>query len=139
MVRTGQFDRSLNTAGANSALARTSTVQLKALTASPRDLCAGVENTTSSKRSKDWAKSCNINWVHISRLYDKIRVMIFLTFSMTVHILPNPSSDFNHRGAYTGQAYKAKFMPRSLTHHSEGKTHHSEGKTIQLQTQSGEI
>ena len=49
---------------------------------------------------------------------------------MTVRILPNSSSNVNHRGAYTGQADKAKFMPRSLTHHSEGKT-------IRLQTQVG--
>ena len=126
MVRTGQFDRSLNTAGADSALARTSTVQLKALTASPSDLCAGVENTTSSKRSKDWAKSCNIHWVPYFQI-------------LLVHISPISLNDVNHRGAYTGQAYKEKFMPRSLTHHSEGKTHHSEGKTIRLQTQSGEI
>ena len=49
---------------------------------------------------------------------------------MTVRISPISSNDVNHRGSYTGQADKAKFMPWSLTHHSEGKT-------IRLQTQVG--
>ena len=49
---------------------------------------------------------------------------------MTAHISPISSNDVNHRGSYTEQADKAKFMPWSLTHHSEGKT-------IRLQTQVG--